>query len=31
MELLNKAGLRPEEKSVQLRGIADKVVIYEIP
>jgi class 3 adenylate cyclase len=31
MELLNKAGLAPAEKSVQLRGIADKVVIYEIP
>ncbi len=31
MELLNKAGLSPAEKSVQLRGIADKVVIYEIP
>ena len=31
MELLAKAGLSPAEKSVQLRGIADKVVIYEIP
>lgn len=31
MELLSKAGLTPSEKSVELRGIADKVVIYEIP
>jgi len=31
MELLGKAGLTPAEKSVELRGIADKVVIYEIP
>jgi class 3 adenylate cyclase len=31
MELLSKAGLSPAEKSVQLRGIADKLVIYEIP
>ena len=31
MELLDKAGLTPAEKSVELRGIADKVVIYEIP
>jgi len=31
MELLRKAGLIPMEKSVELRGIADKVVIYEIP
>ncbi len=31
MDLLAKAGLSPAEKSVQLRGIADKVVIYEIP
>src|SRR6195952_3848710 len=31
MELLRKAGLTPTEKSVELRGIADKVVIYEIP
>jgi hypothetical protein len=31
MDLLSKAGLLPAEKSVQLRGIADKVVIYEIP
>ena len=31
VELLSKAGLTPAEKSVELRGIADKVVIYEIP
>ena len=31
VELLRKAGLTPTEKSVELRGIADKVVIYEIP
>ncbi|MES2752305.1 MAG: adenylate/guanylate cyclase domain-containing protein [Pseudomonadota bacterium] len=31
MDLLSKAGLTPAEKSVELRGIADKVVIYEIP
>ena len=31
VELLRKAGLTPTEKSVVLRGIADKVVIYEIP
>ncbi len=31
MELLGRAGLTPAEKSVELRGIADKVVIYEIP
>lgn len=31
MDLLHKAGLTPTEKSVALRGIADKVVIYEIP
>lgn len=29
--LLSKAGLTPAEKSVALRGIADEVVIYEIP
>jgi class 3 adenylate cyclase len=31
MELLHKANLSPVEKSVELRGISDKVVIYEIP
>lgn len=31
MELLRKAKLSPVEKSVELRGISDKVVIYEIP
>lgn len=30
-ELLRKAGLTPTEKSVELRGITDKMVIYEIP
>jgi class 3 adenylate cyclase len=29
--ILGKAGLTPSEKSVALRGITDKVVIYEIP
>ena len=29
--LLGKAGLVPAEKSVALRGIADEIVIYEIP
>lgn len=29
--ILQKAGLTPAEKSVALRGIADNVVIYEIP
>jgi len=31
MELLEKAGLKPSEKTVELRGISDRVVIYEIP
>ena len=31
MELLAKAGLTPAEKTVELRGISDSVVIYEIP
>ena len=31
VELLRNAGLNPTEKSVELRGIADKIVIYEIP
>ena len=29
--LLEKAGLDPTEKTAELRGIVDKVVIYEIP
>jgi class 3 adenylate cyclase len=29
-ELLQKAGLTPAEKRVELRGVADKVAIYEI-
>ncbi len=29
--MLQKAGLAPIEKSVSLRGIADKVMLYEIP
>ena len=31
MDLLDKAGLTPAEKTVELRGISDSVVIYEIP
>ena len=31
VELLDKAGLTPAEKTVELRGISDSVVIYEIP
>jgi len=31
MDLLQRAGLTPAEKSVELRGISDRIVIYEIP